>query len=63
MPAGKPAGVRCVHLDDALRCRLFGDPRRPAACAAFVAEPDFCGNHREEALDILQRLELASLPQ
>ena len=29
MPRGKPAGVRCVQLDDANRCRIFGDAARP----------------------------------
>lgn len=63
MPRGKPAGVRCVHLDDAMRCRLFGDPRRPAACAQFQAEESVCGRDRAEALDRLQRLEVVSLPR
>jgi uncharacterized protein len=63
MPGGKPAGVRCVHLDEALRCGLFGDPRRPAACSAFQAEPAFCGSHRDEALLILRQLEEESRPR
>jgi len=53
MPNGKPAGVRCVHLADDLRCGIFHDPRRPAVCAAFKAEPESCGSHRDEALQIL----------
>jgi len=63
MPAGKPAGVRCVHLDTALRCGLFGDPRRPAACSGFRAEVEFCGDNRDQALDILARLEADSAPR
>jgi len=62
MPAGKAAGERCVHLDEALRCRLFGDPRRPLFCSAFVAEPACCGDSREQALVILAALELETLP-
>jgi Fe-S-cluster containining protein len=62
MPGGKPAGVRCVHLDDTWRCDLFGDPRRPQCCSDFQAEPDFCGNDREEAIIILGRLEELSRP-
>lgn len=58
MPQGKPAGVRCVHLREDLSCGLFGDPRRPAACGQFEAEESVCGRDREEALDILQRLEV-----
>lgn len=62
MPAGKPAGVACVHLDEAMRCRLFADPRRPALCAAFRAEPAICGDSPAQALRILDRLEQASKP-
>lgn len=62
MPGGKPAGVRCVHLDETWRCGLFGDPRRPQCCSDFQAEPDFCGNDREEAIIILGRLEELSRP-
>ncbi|MEY3042969.1 MAG: hypothetical protein RLZZ174_2051 [Pseudomonadota bacterium] len=57
MPAGKPAGVRCVHLTEGLRCALFRDPRRPAACGAFQAEPAFCGTDQATAFAILTRLE------
>jgi uncharacterized protein len=33
MPDGKPAGIRCVQLDDGNRCRIFGRPERPAVCS------------------------------
>ena len=62
MPGGKPAGVRCVHLAEDLRCRLFDDARRPAVCAAFAAEEEICGADRDEALAKLQWLESASAP-
>jgi hypothetical protein len=35
MPQGKPAGVRCIQLDEANRCRIFGRPERPAVCASL----------------------------
>ena len=35
MPNGKPAGVRCVQLDDDNLCKLFGTPQRPAVCGDF----------------------------
>ncbi len=57
MPLGKPAGVRCVQLDDDLRCRLFGQPGRPAVCASLAPSRDMCGEDREHALVFLQRLE------
>ena len=62
MPGGKPAGVRCVHLDAARACRLYNAPRRPAACAAFAPSPEVCGRSAGEAIIILERLEQASLP-
>jgi uncharacterized protein len=57
MPRGKPAGVRCVQLDDEDRCRLFGRPERPAVCASLRPEPGMCGASRGEALAALTRLE------
>lgn len=62
MPGGKPAGVPCVHLDEAMRCRLFGDPRRPAVCGAFQAEESVCGGSRAQALTLLGDLESLSAP-
>lgn len=57
MPDGKPAGVRCVQLDEHNLCRLFGDPSRPAVCERFNYDLGVCGEHREEALATLTWLE------
>ncbi|MAD45864.1 MAG: hypothetical protein CMI02_06895 [Oceanospirillaceae bacterium] len=57
MPDGKPAGVRCVQLDENNLCKLFGLPQRPAVCGRFEAEEAVCGNNREEALIIIEELE------
>ncbi|MBE2292661.1 MAG: YkgJ family cysteine cluster protein [Xanthomonadaceae bacterium] len=62
MPGGKPAGVPCVQLDDALRCRLFGRPERPAFCASLRPGPEMCGASRGEAMAILAALEAATAP-
>jgi Fe-S-cluster containining protein len=56
MPEGKPAGIRCIHLTDDYRCALYNKHKRPKVCSDFKAEPDFCGNDREEALHILYKL-------
>jgi len=56
MPDGKPAGVRCLHLTPDYKCALWGRPGRPEVCSAFRAEPDFCGNDRNEAMSILSSL-------
>ena len=57
MPHGKPAGVRCVQLDEAERCRLFGDPRRPAVCASLRPALEICGTDRAQAMKYLTELE------
>lgn len=62
MPGGKPAGVRCVQLDDADRCRLFGRPERPAVCSGLLASDEMCGATREHALHFLHRLEKITAP-
>ena len=56
MPEGKPAGVRCIHLLDDYRCAIYNSPEKPRVCSDFKAEPEFCGNDREEALQILINL-------
>lgn len=56
-PQGKPAGVRCVQLDDALRCQLFGRPERPAVCGSLQPSEEMCGDSREQALRWLGWLE------
>jgi Fe-S-cluster containining protein len=60
MPNGKPAGVRCIQLDESSRCRLFGKPERPAVCRRLRPEPSMCGASRDEALRILAHLEDAT---
>jgi len=60
MPGGKPAGVRCIHLTDDLRCAIFTHPDRPKVCHDFQADPLMCGENREEALNIMSGLESLS---
>lgn len=60
MPEGKPAGVRCVQLDERNLCRLFGDPRRPNVCHRFDYDAELCGDHRDTALDRIAALESAT---
>jgi hypothetical protein len=49
--------VRCVQLDEAERCRLFGDPRRPAVCASLRPALEMCGTDRAQAMKYLTELE------
>ena len=64
MPNGKPAGVHCVQLDAQMRCKIFGDPRRPSVCGSLQASKQMCGVSEdvaqtcEFALRYLNELEL-----
>jgi uncharacterized protein len=58
MTAGKPAGMRCIHLGDDFKCAIYDTPGKPEVCTNFTAEPDFCGSTREEAMKILYSLSL-----
>ncbi|WP_101927331.1 MULTISPECIES: YkgJ family cysteine cluster protein [Luteimonas] len=62
MPHGKPAGTPCVQLDERLGCRLFGKPERPAFCASLRPAADMCGDSREIAFAMLDRLERLTAP-
>lgn len=62
LPQGKPAGMPCPHLDEALRCRLFGKPERPAVCSGLPPSAEMCGENREHALHFLHRLEEQTRP-
>jgi Fe-S-cluster containining protein len=56
MADGKPAGVRCIHLQKNYKCSIYNDPGKPKVCSDFKAEPEFCGSDREEAMAILYSL-------
>ncbi len=56
-PAGKPAGLRCVQLDEDDRCKIFGRPERPAVCGSLMPSPEMCGDSREQAMRWLGWLE------
>jgi len=63
MPHGKPAGVRCVQLDERLRCRLFGQPQRPVVCASLQPSAEMCGASAEHAMRWLGRLDALTAPR
>lgn len=62
MEKGKPAGVPCVHLDDMMRCRIFGTADRPTFCGSLPPSEEMCGMGREDALRYLKSLERATDP-
>lgn len=60
MPNGKPAGERCIQLDENNLCKLFGQSDRPEVCAKFGAEKWVCGDDNNQALLILSDLEAST---
>ncbi|MDQ8034236.1 MAG: YkgJ family cysteine cluster protein [Bordetella sp.] len=62
MPDGKPAGVRCIQLDDEHGCRIFGQPERPAVCGGLQPSVVMCGDSRAQAMAWLTNLERATAP-
>ena len=62
MAEGKPAGVRCVQLDEDNRCRIFGRPERPAFCGGLQPSTEMCGRSHEQAVRWLTQLEQATAP-
>lgn len=57
MPDGKPAGIRCIQLNDLNQCMIFGKPERPAVCESLQPSTEMCGDTREYALRYLARLD------
>lgn len=62
MPDGKPAGMRCIQLDETNRCRVFGKPERPAFCGGLQPSVEMCGDSREHAVRWLGELERMTAP-
>lgn len=67
MPNGKPAGVRCIQLNNENSCMIFGHPERPAFCASLQPSEEMCGDEaigqsREYAMAWLGELEVLTRP-
>ena len=62
MPLGKPAGMRCMQLNDANNCLIFGQPERPTVCKQLMPAADMCGSNAAHALAWLTQLEHLTSP-
>ena len=62
MPTGKPAGVRCIQLEADDRCKIFGQPERPAVCGSLQPSEMMCGESREQAMRWLGWMEAETAP-
>ncbi len=63
LPQGKASGVRFPHLDDDIRCRLFGQPERPDVCTSLRPQPEMCGESAAEAMATLIHWEQLTRPR
>jgi uncharacterized protein len=60
-PFGKPAAVRCLHLNNENKCSIFLQPSRPLVCSGFQVTQvtvDACGSTMEKAMAILSEWEM-----
>ncbi|MGB4812380.1 MAG: YkgJ family cysteine cluster protein [Methylophilaceae bacterium] len=62
MPNGKPAGVRCIQLDEFNRCKIFGKPERPTFCGSLQPSLEMCGETQAQAMFWLSNLEQLTKP-
>jgi hypothetical protein len=63
LPHGKPAGERCPHLTDDIRCALFGSADRPAVCISLRPSIEMCGDSAAAAMAHLVSLETLTAPR
>ena len=63
MPDGKPAGERCIQLNENNCCKIFAHSSRPEVCESFKASEEFCGQSNSQALKNLTFLEQTSHPE
>jgi len=62
MPYGKPAGVRCINLDQTNRCHLWNTALLPTICRSFPPLLDVCGHDAAEAMVNLTVMEMQTSP-
>jgi len=55
---GKPAGTRCIHLSEDMKCLIYNE--RPKVCREFTPTFELCGNSFEQAFQNLENLEKAT---
>ena len=55
MNGGKPAGVRCIHLTEEMKCGIYN--LRPEVCKNFTPTAELCGSAFNEAFANLSHLE------
>jgi uncharacterized protein len=62
MPQGKPAGIRCIQLNEDNKCEIFGQNSRPNVCLGLKASKEMCGDSFDEAINFITMLEEQTKP-
>jgi uncharacterized protein len=62
MENGKPAGVKCINLNEQHLCILHGTSSYPKVCNNLKPSYEMCGSHTEHAITYLSELEKATQP-
>jgi len=62
MPNGKAAGIRCIHLTEEHKCRIFYCKERPKVCDDLKVSFEMCGHTFEDAYRYLSDLERLTKP-
>jgi uncharacterized protein len=62
MPAGKPAGVRCINLTNGNACRIHETAVYPDFCRGLAPSREMCGTTPADAFAYLARLEELTEP-
>ena len=57
MPFGKPAGLRCIKLNDENLCTIHEKDNYPLVCKNFKMNYETCGTSAEQAIYNLEILE------
>lgn len=63
MPYGKPAGVRCINLDEKNRCTIYTGKNYPKFCKGLKPSFEMCGDSNEYAFEYLKKLEILTKPE
>ena len=57
MSKGKPASIRCIHLNKKNLCAIHDTKEYPEVCRNFTPMREMCGNNRKDAQIYLMNLE------
>jgi hypothetical protein len=63
MPNGKPAGVRCINLDENNLCKIHNKKDYPDFCKGLKPSKEMCGDNNAYAYDYLMKLEELTKPK